>query len=269
MWNVILGLATVLGFGLAAWQAMRAEQLNKRQRDLDWPRFRNAASDLARSVDRSGFMPDFILSISDRGAIVSNLVARELRRQIPIITVGYLDQADNISIPGFLTLCGTKVTTFLPEGLRDFKDKKALLLDDFVMSGDGLLRVKNQLLEFGFAADCIRSGSVVATKISIANRKGLTSLPGKRGISISSSHGVAPNKRLAPRSYRALAMRGWLPVFAGAPLPATRWPLAVIVTSRTAVTERDRRQRMVTDHAQLDSRFRDVPRKHFVHGSAD
>ena len=76
MWNVILGLATVLGFGLAAWQAMRAEQLNKRQRDLDWPRFRNAASDLARSVDRSEFMPDFILSISDRGAIVGNLVAR-------------------------------------------------------------------------------------------------------------------------------------------------------------------------------------------------
>jgi hypothetical protein len=68
----------VLGFGLAIWQAMRAEQLNKRQRDLDWPRFRNAASDLARSVDRSGFMPDLILSISDRGAMVGHLVAREL-----------------------------------------------------------------------------------------------------------------------------------------------------------------------------------------------
>jgi hypoxanthine phosphoribosyltransferase len=172
MWNVILGLTTVFGFGLAVWQAMRAEQLNKRQRDLDWPRFRNATSDLARSIDRSGFMPDFILSISDRGAIVGNLVARELRRQIPIITVGYLDQADKVSIPGFLTLCGTKATTFLPEGLRDLKDKKVLLLDDFVMSGDGLLRVKNQPLEYGFAAECIRSGSVVTTKVSIANRKG-------------------------------------------------------------------------------------------------
>jgi hypoxanthine phosphoribosyltransferase len=172
MWNVILGLTTVLGFGLAVWQAMRAEQLNKRQRDLDWPRFRNAASDLARSVDRSGFIPDFILSISDRGAIVGHLVARELRRQIPIITVGYLDQADTVPVPGFLTLCGTKSTTFLPEGLRGLKDKRVLLLDDFVMSGDGLLRVKNQLLEYGFAADSIKSGSVVATKISIANKKG-------------------------------------------------------------------------------------------------
>jgi hypoxanthine phosphoribosyltransferase len=172
MWNVILGLTTVLGFGLAIWQAMRAEQLNRRQRDLDWPRFRSAASDLARAVDRSGFMPDFILSTSDRGAIVSNLVARELRRQIPIITVGYLDEEDEVSIPGFLTLCGTKATTFLPKGLKGMKDKKVLLLDDFVMSGDGILRVKNQLLEYGFPADCIRSGSVVATKVSIANKKG-------------------------------------------------------------------------------------------------
>ena len=172
MWNVILGITTVLGFGLAVWQATRAEQLNKRQRDLDWPRFRNAASDLARSVDRSGFMPDFILSISDRGAMVGHLVARELRRQIPIITVGYLDQEEEVSIPGFLTLRGTKATTFLPDGLKGLKGKRVLLVDDFVMSGDGLLRVKDQLLDYGFAKDSIKSGAVVATKVSVANKKG-------------------------------------------------------------------------------------------------
>ena len=172
MWNVILGITTVFGFGLAVWQAMRAEQLNKRQRDLDWPRFRNAASDLARSVDRSGFMPDFILSISDRGAMVGHLVARELRRQIPIITVGYLDQEEEVSIPGFLTLRGTKATTFLPDGLKGLKGKRVLLVDDFVMSGDGLLRIKDQLLDYGFAKDSIKSGAVVATKVSVANKKG-------------------------------------------------------------------------------------------------
>jgi hypoxanthine phosphoribosyltransferase len=172
MWNVILGITTVFGFGLAVWQAMRAEQLNKRQRDLDWPRFRNAASDLARSVDRSGFMPDFILSMSDRGAMVGHLVARELRRQIPIITVGYLDQEEEVSIPGFLTLRGSKATTFLPDGLKGLKEKRVLLVDDFVMSGDGLLRVKDQLLDYGFAKDSIKSGAVVATKVSMANKKG-------------------------------------------------------------------------------------------------
>lgn len=172
MWNVILGITTVLGFGLAVWQATRAEQLNKRQRDLDWPRFRNAASDLARSVDRSGFMPDFILSISDRGAMVGHLVARELRRQIPIITVGYLDQEEDVSIPGFLTLRGTKATTFLPDGLKGLRGKRVLLVDDFVMSGDGLLRIKDQLLDYGFAKDSIKSGAVVATKVSVANKKG-------------------------------------------------------------------------------------------------
>jgi len=172
MWNIVLACTTVLGFGLAIWQAMRAEQLNKRQRDLDWPRFRNAASDLARSVDRSGYMPDFILALSDRGAIVGHLVARELRRQIPIITAGYLDREDTASMPGFLTLSGTKTTTFLPEGLRDMGKSAVLLVDDFVMSGDGLARVRGQLLEYGFEPDCVRSGAVVATRLAIANKKG-------------------------------------------------------------------------------------------------
>jgi hypoxanthine phosphoribosyltransferase len=172
--NAILACTTVLGFGLAVWQALRAEQLNKRQRDLDWPRFRNAASDLARSVDRSGFMPDFILAISDRGAIVGHLVARELRRQIPILTVGYLDDPNDLVIPGFVTLNGTKTTALLPEAVQSLHDRKVLLVDDFVMSGDGLLRVQTQLLKYGFDADRIKSGAVVATRLAIANRKGPT-----------------------------------------------------------------------------------------------
>jgi hypoxanthine phosphoribosyltransferase len=172
--NAILACTTVLGFGLALWQALRAEQLNKRQRDLDWPRFRNAASDLARSVDRSGFTPDFILAISDRGAMVGHLVARELGRQIPIVTVGYLDDPAELVIPGFVTLNGTKTTALLPEAVRELKDRKVLLVDDFVMSGDGLMRVQTQLLEYGFDANSIKSGSVVATRLAIANRKGPT-----------------------------------------------------------------------------------------------
>src|SRR5258708_28383879 len=164
---------SIMGCGLAVWEAMGDEQVNRGQRDLDWPRFRNAASDLARSVDRSGFMPDFLLAISDRGAIVAHLVARELRRQIPIITVGYLDEPnDHFVMPGFATLTGTKTTAFLPEAVQALHDRKALLVDDFGMSGDGLMRVPTQLLKYGFEADRVRTGAVVATRLSIANRKG-------------------------------------------------------------------------------------------------
>jgi len=172
MLSVALAIITVLGFGLAIWQYIRAEELNKRQRDLDWPRFRSAASDLARAIDRSGFMPDFILAASDRGAIVGNLVARELRRQIPIITAGYLDKPGGADIPGFESLCGTKSTTYLPRGLHELTTSKILVLDDFVMSGDGLASIRNQLAGYGFSPENIRSGAVVATRLSIANKKG-------------------------------------------------------------------------------------------------
>ena len=171
--NVFLTSTTVIGFGLAIWQALRAEQLNRRERDLDWPRFRGATSDLARSIDRSDFMPDVILALSDRGAIVAHLVARELRTQVPVLTVGYLSTAGkSVDLPGYLPLRGAKGTAFLPERLHEQSAWKVLLVDDFVMSGDGLARVKDALIGQGFDPGRIRSGAVVATKLSLANSKG-------------------------------------------------------------------------------------------------
>jgi len=171
--NIFLTSTTVIGFGLAIWQSLRAEQLNRRERDLDWPRFRAAASDLARSIDRSDFMPDVILALSDRGAIVAHLIARELRSQVPIVTVGYLSTAgQSVDLPGYLPLRGTKGTAFLPDRLHEQSAWKVLLIDDFVMSGDGLARVREALVGQGFDPGQIRSGAVVATKLSVANRKG-------------------------------------------------------------------------------------------------
>jgi len=173
IWNVFLGLTTVIGFGLAIWQTLRAEQLNRRQRDLDWPRFRSAASDLARSIDRSDFMPDVILALSERGAMVAHLVARELRSQVPIVTAAYLSKPDHgTELPGFRALRGTKAVTFLPDRLGELHGRRVLLLDDFVMSGDGLATVTRALLDQGFAPERLRSGAVVATRLAIANKKG-------------------------------------------------------------------------------------------------
>jgi hypoxanthine phosphoribosyltransferase len=172
MLSTALAVITVLGFGLALWQYIRAERLNRRQRDLDWPRFHNAASDLARAVDRSGFTPDFILATSDRGAIVGHLVARELRRQIPIITAGYLDTPGGTVLPGFDAIGGSKTTVYIPHGVRELVSTKVLVLDDFVMSGDGMAVARKQLESYGFAPEAIKTGSVVATRLAIANRKG-------------------------------------------------------------------------------------------------
>jgi hypoxanthine phosphoribosyltransferase len=172
-WSYILGATTVVGFGLAMWQTWRAEQLNRRQRDLDWPRFTSATADLARSIDRSDFMPDLILALSERGAMVAHLVARELRRQVPILTLAYLGRPDDrASIPGHESLRGSKAVSFLPDRIGDLGDQRILLIDDFVMSGDGLARVRRALLARGFEPDRLRSGAVIATRLSIANKKG-------------------------------------------------------------------------------------------------
>jgi hypoxanthine phosphoribosyltransferase len=104
IWNILLGLTTVIGFGLAIWQTLRAEQLNRRQ--------------------------------------------------------------------GYDPIRGTKAVTFLPDKLGELCDRRVLLLDDFVMSGDGLANVTKALLAKGFESSRLRSGAVVATRLAIANRKG-------------------------------------------------------------------------------------------------
>lgn len=173
LWNVLLSATTVIGFALAIWQSIRAEQLNRRQRDLDWPRFRSAASDLARAVDRSDFVPDVILALSERGAMVAYLIARELHHQVPIITAGYLNApGDVVDLPGFTALRGTKATVYLPERIDELGDRRLLLVDDFVMSGDGMATVVRTLTEAGYPAERIRTAAVVATRLSIVSRKG-------------------------------------------------------------------------------------------------
>jgi adenine/guanine phosphoribosyltransferase-like PRPP-binding protein len=118
-------------------------------------------------------MPDVILALSERGAMVAHLVARELRSQVPIITVAYLSKPDDtVNLPGYEALRGSKAVTYLPGELGKLNDRKILLLDDFVMSGDGLAGVISALLALGFDSQRIRSGAVVATKLSIANKKG-------------------------------------------------------------------------------------------------
>jgi hypoxanthine phosphoribosyltransferase len=173
IWNVVLGGTTLVAFALAIWQTVRAEQLDRRQRDLDWPRFRSTVADLAKSVDRSGFVPDFILALSDRGAIVAHLVARELRKQVPIIVLGYLDGPESkLDLPGHKKLTRSKNVFYLPEALRETKTLKVLLVDDFVMSGDGMACIKEELLAIGYPPEHLVSGAVVATRIAIANKKG-------------------------------------------------------------------------------------------------
>ncbi|MCI4066371.1 hypothetical protein MRQ36_28985 [Micromonospora sp. R77] len=166
-------MTTVIGFALAIWQTLRAEQLNRRQRDLQWPQFRGAVSDLARSIDRSDFIPEVIVALSDRGAMVAHLVVRELRKQLPIITVGYLgSSADSVELPGYKALAGAKSSVYLPDRLAELNHRRVLLVDDFVMSGDGLIRARSEMFSSGFTAERVRSASVVATRLSIVNKKG-------------------------------------------------------------------------------------------------
>ncbi|HTZ29579.1 MAG TPA: phosphoribosyltransferase family protein [Streptosporangiaceae bacterium] len=173
-WSILLGFTTLLGFGLAIWQTVRFEQLNRRQRDFDWPRFRNAAADLGRAVRRSGFAPDYLVAMSERGAIVSNLVMLELRRRVPIITLGYLFRPDEkvVDIPGFVTLRLSKNTAFLPEKIGELRDHHVLIVDDLAMSGEALATVKRALESQGFAPDKIKSATIVVTKVANAGNKG-------------------------------------------------------------------------------------------------
>jgi hypothetical protein len=93
--NLLLGVTTVVGFALAIWQTIRAEQLNRRQRDYDWPQVLSAADHLADLARRDKYKPEILIALEDRSAIVASLIVAQLGGpRLPVVTaIHTYDQA--------------------------------------------------------------------------------------------------------------------------------------------------------------------------------
>lgn len=169
MLNLILTATTLVGFGLAIWQTVRAEQLNRRQRNYSWDRMVKAAGRIGNEVAAENFFPQVVLSLSDRAAIIAYLIEKQLPNRVPVITAAWDHGPVNSvwKLHGYERLPGGE--ELLPtEALSHIRDYRILVVDDYTRSGKTMANGRSLLIRLGFAENNIRTAAIVTSKVAKA-----------------------------------------------------------------------------------------------------
>ena len=163
----------VVGLVLTIYYARKAEQLNLAKKRLDWADLQNAANDLGRQIRRE-FPPSAIVTPGLAGATFGNLLATEFQNQPPVFvgTRTWREDPHNpVKSDGSFYFTTSKWIVTIPKAVLNYKDGNILIIDDFVMSGDFLAKLRERLIESGVPADRIRAASVAVTRVACKNHK--------------------------------------------------------------------------------------------------
>ena len=156
--SLLIGLVGVF----LTWISLRRE---KRSKTLDWFQINIGARYISKEVKKSGFTPDFILAPGPRSGIIAQDIASFLDDDLPII-IGYVSKQsifDSTHDDKFVIVKTSEWSVYLPSCIKDLKDKKVLIAQDWVRSGEFLLLVKRELKNLGYKEENVKYCSILIT----------------------------------------------------------------------------------------------------------
>ena len=164
----IIGTVGTIYFGL---KSLRLEQ---RIRRFDWDDIGLGIKSISKDVFEE-FKPDLLLSISGPGSIISNLLLAQTSNYVPLY-VGVSRRLDE-QVPRCTPNYRHKVTTskweiYIPDEIFKFTNRKVLICDDCVLSGDTLSGLVNVLTNNGFDRRNILTMALFVTELAISSNKG-------------------------------------------------------------------------------------------------
>jgi hypoxanthine phosphoribosyltransferase len=171
--NILLGILTVLGVIGTFYFGLRARSLRWEMRRFTWSDIHMAArNQITEAIEK--FQPEMIVTMAGPGAIVPNIAMRETKEYLPIFTIWVRHPA----APEFLIepLNHHKVLTsrwiyYVPKFIFSYTDRRILLFDDCVVTGDTLQKIVDLLVEKGFSRDNILTSALVTTEIALDSGK--------------------------------------------------------------------------------------------------
>ncbi|MDE6605510.1 MAG: hypothetical protein K2K85_05785 [Clostridia bacterium] len=176
--GIISEIVGVVGTLLGAWGVVLTIISNRRNRKLKtvtWSDMQSATKFFWRNLNHIKFKPTFIITPGQKGGIIAQLISDFYEEKMPIFS-GFLEKKDNKQVldDNYLTLSTTKWHVHMPISLKTCENKedvKLLIVDDFVMSGDFLHKLKSVLLELGYLEQNIYSCAIAVTKVAIDANK--------------------------------------------------------------------------------------------------
>lgn len=171
--TLILGIISVLGTLGTFYFGFKSVRLDRAKRSFEWKDIKNGAIDVLKAAEKT-FHPDCLLMMSGPGAIVASIAMVETGRAIP----AYLAMLEDRRGPlfkfkpyGHTVISTKKWNIYIPDQLLNEKDKRVMIIDDCVLSGDLQTTVCRFLEENDFPRQNIFLTAVVCSRIAIEANK--------------------------------------------------------------------------------------------------
>lgn len=154
-------ITTMLGGPSAIWFIISSI---KNRKNISWRRVKRGIKKLSERV--KVINPDFIITFSGRGAIVTSLVATELDNKYPVYMCLLRRRYNNLflSPQNWSKFYTSKWVVYVPDEAITFKDKKILIIDDITDSGETIENLTKHLTSKGIVEENIFSMSLIANE---------------------------------------------------------------------------------------------------------
>jgi len=169
--SLVIGIAGLLGtlyFGL------KSIYLQRKIKRFEWGDIEAGVRYLSKEVS-SRFDPELILTISAPGAIVANLFVTHRSEITPVYIRITLKKEDPRSL-SFTTdhhiIVTSKWRIAVPNALLRHNDKKLLILDGSVITGDAMDNLLKLLNENGFDRGNILTAALITSDVARSSNKG-------------------------------------------------------------------------------------------------
>jgi hypoxanthine phosphoribosyltransferase len=185
----IIGTMSTIYFGIRALKSEKANrvlenekiklekekiELQREMITLEWDDLEIATKDLSSKIKKD-FKPDIIFIPDTKDGTIVHMIRSQLSAEIPII-VGTLvwkdtprENPDLLGCfePFYYMLQTSKWYAFIPKGITEYKDKNVLIIDDFVLTGETCVEIKEWFSGKEFNNDKLKFACFVATKGAI------------------------------------------------------------------------------------------------------
>lgn len=176
--NIIIGMISLFIGIVGAISTYKSYLKERRLKSISWEDINNGIKYIWKQLHKIDFKPDFLIAPGADGGIVAYILSEYFDYDV-FIDVGYTIYNNSTSFDFYsekqYTLINTnRLRVFLSKTIQDMpnkENKKILIIDTFVLTGDFNSHLLKLLLEYGYSKENIMVCCIAVTKVATSSSK--------------------------------------------------------------------------------------------------
>lgn len=176
--NIVIGIISLLIGMIGAILTYKSYLKERALKNVSWDDINAGTKFLWKKLYKHGFIPDLFISPDPKGGIIAHLLSQFYDCNI-FTDVGYAiyknsTLADSFSEENYTIINTNRWKVFLSKAIQDMpnkENKKVIIVDDFVLSGDFNAQLSERLISYGYSKENIIICCIAVTKVAIRSEK--------------------------------------------------------------------------------------------------